>query len=107
MRLCAHFIYHSPIKLTITLTFTPSPNSPQHPEDIQRQIRKQLIAEKLRARENRELTPSTVSLINRAKYLLIFFILAKVVWGILHQFHTRVKEIPPSNQNISDPSSEL
>jgi len=71
---------------------------------VQRQLRKQLIQERLKAHANRELPKNTVSLINKAKYLLILFIFVKVVWGILHQFQQRVKQ---SNENTGDVPTDL
>jgi hypothetical protein len=56
--------------------------------------RKELIELKLleKAELDKKLSPSTVGLINKAKWLLILFILAKVSYAIIRQFLHRVDQ---------------
>ena len=60
----------------------------------ERQLKRRLVEQRLREKEKAEkkLSPSTVSLINKAKYLLILYVVAKVLWTVLRSFLARVEK---------------
>ena len=59
-----------------------------------RNRRKQLVEAKLLEREEeaKKLSPSTVGLINKAKWLLILYIVSKISYSVIKQFLARVQQ---------------